>query len=400
MNPAMARNNYNNTCLTPSTLRLITDDRSIKVICSAKIVLDLPYLWLRDNCSCGQCRVTAFQEKEFIVCDVESDIKPRHTELNKDNLTIVWPDNHITNYQLNEIFDLSESRHPEPKNWTERFKPEIFDWSSFLSDEICAKNAFRSFLELGAITIINAPKESNSLELIAPRLGPIREVLFDRIHNVSVKTHAYNIAHTSLAVPPHNDFASYTTPPTVQALHMLENQVEGGNSIIVDAWKLVEELKQDRPDYFALLCRFNVPFREFDDQNETYACEPIIRFDSRGKISSVRFSNQLVQTVNPKQRNVAEFYLAYHDLYRRITDPINHCKCRLHAGEILLLSAHRVLHGREAFFPNAVRHLQDAYFELDNIINKYFIMTEKIGRYLIKRLRSHPWTTLVGRITI
>ena len=228
MNPAMARNNYNNTSLTPSTLRLITDGRSIKVICSTKIVLDLPYLWPRDNCSCSQCRVTAFQEKEFIVCDVESDIKLRHTELNKDTLTIVWPDNHITNYQLNEICDLSESRHPEPKNWTERFKPEIFDWNSFLSDEICATNAFRSFLELGAITIINAPKESNSLELLAPCLGPIREVLLDRIHNVSVKTHAYNIAHISLAVPPHNDFASYSTPTTVQALHMLENQVEGG----------------------------------------------------------------------------------------------------------------------------------------------------------------------------
>ena len=52
-------------------------------------------------------------------------------------------------------------------------------------------------------------KLNGAMEL-APRLGPIREVLFERIHNVPMEGQVYNIAHTSLELPPHNDFASYT----------------------------------------------------------------------------------------------------------------------------------------------------------------------------------------------
>ena len=98
------------------------------------------------------------------------------------------------------------------------------------------------------------------MEDLAPRLGPIREVLFERIHNVSVDGHIYNIAHTSLEVPPHNDFASYSWPPSVQALHMLKNECEGGNSIVVDGLEVLKDLRNDNPDYFNILKEFNVPF--------------------------------------------------------------------------------------------------------------------------------------------
>jgi alpha-ketoglutarate-dependent taurine dioxygenase len=44
-------------------------------------------------------------------------------------------------------------------------------------------------------------------------------------------------------------------------------------------------------------------------------------------------------------------------------------KFRLESGHILLVSAHRVLHGRQEFKPDGMRHLQDAYYEMDNIEN-------------------------------
>ena len=27
---------------------------------------DLPFLWLRDNCQCDECRITETQEKQFL----------------------------------------------------------------------------------------------------------------------------------------------------------------------------------------------------------------------------------------------------------------------------------------------------------------------------------------------
>ena len=67
--------------------------------------------------------------------------------------------------------------------------------------------------------------------------------------------------------------------------------------------------------------------------------------------------------------NVDLFYKAYHELCKRVNDEKYKSIFRLEAGHILLVSSHRVLHGRKEFTPDGKRHLQDAYFELDNIEN-------------------------------
>ncbi|MBT6073453.1 MAG: gamma-butyrobetaine hydroxylase, partial [Gammaproteobacteria bacterium] len=166
---------------------------------------------------------------------------------------------------------------------------------------------------------------------------------------------------------------SYSWPPSVQALHMLINECEGGESMIIDGYKVLKDLKDDHPDIFNVLCTFSVPFREFDEENETYANEPIIRLNTANEIIGFRYSNQLMQMIDPHKKNVSLFYKAYHELCNRINSEKYKSKFRLEAGHILLVSAHRVLHGREKFKPSGKRHLQDAYYEMDNIENSLFL---------------------------
>ena len=332
----------------------------------------LPNLWLRDNCPCDDCRVVETQEKRFILSTVDADIAPTEVSLDRHQLSILWPDNHRTQLPLSTIDQLliPEPNHSQP--WPASFIPQSFDWSLFLTDNQTTVAALTQFMRHGAIVLRDTPTQSESLELLAPVLGPIREVLFDRIHNVSVTGHVYNIAHTSLGLPPHNDFASYSFPPSVQALHMLQNETPGGESIVVDGWAILEQLRLDHPEYFQILCEFPVPFREFDDNNETYAVEPMVRCDTDGNIQSLRFSNQLMQMMNPMQQGIVQFYRAYRELCVRIMhrDSDARATFRLEGGQLLLVAAHRVLHARESFQPVGARHLQDAYFELDNVANK------------------------------
>lgn len=333
-------------------------------------LLSLPHLWLRDNCPCDECRVAKTQEKSFIVSDVDVDICPINVSLANGLLMLQWPDLHETVYKLEDLLSISVGRAEAVQSWSAHFSPEYFDWTRFLTEDKLARSAIASFVRDGVIIIESAPTTPDALEILARRLGPIREVLFERIHNVCVDTHVYNVAHTPMALPPHNDFASYTQQPSAQALHMLENEAEGGQSIIVDAWQIAETIRQERPDFFSILSRFPVPFREFDEHNETYTVQPIINCDGAGKLIGVRFSNQLMQTIDPSHPEVADFYRAYHDLCSRITNKSNWCRFRLEGGQVLLVSAHRVLHAREAFVPSGRRHLQDAYFDYDNIVNK------------------------------
>ncbi|HIK72809.1 MAG TPA: DUF971 domain-containing protein, partial [Gammaproteobacteria bacterium] len=38
---------------------------------------DLPFLWLRDNCQCDECRIIETQEKQFLLHTVPVDISPK-----------------------------------------------------------------------------------------------------------------------------------------------------------------------------------------------------------------------------------------------------------------------------------------------------------------------------------
>ena len=330
---------------------------------------DLPFLWLRDNCQCDECRIVETQEKQFLLHTVPVDIVPKNAELKDENLIVLWPDNHKTLISLSKIEQSGIARYPDRKVWTSNFVPEKYDWSKFLEDREASTEALRNFISFGGIILTNAPKEPNSLELLSKRLGPIHETLFERIHNVSVTGHVYNVAHTSKKLPPHNDFASYKSQPSIQALHMLENECEGGDSIIVDGLQVVEDLRKENPDYFNILCEFNVPFRQFDENNETYAEAPLINCSSDGSVESFRFSNQLMQMINPATKGLKEFYKAYHDVSARVHRSKYRSTFRLNGGEVLIVASLRVLHAREEFIPDGKRHLQDAYFVYDNALN-------------------------------
>ena len=174
------------------------NEASLKITNNKKLEYELPYLWIRDNCPCNDCRVQETQEKRFMLNSIPVDLKPKSVDVSKNNIHVFWPDDHETTISFQDIEFLKKARKPEKILWTNNFIPNYYDWYDFLQDNDVAIAAISDFITKGAICIKNAPCIPGSLEDLSPRLGPIREVLFERIHNVSVDGLIYNIAHTSL----------------------------------------------------------------------------------------------------------------------------------------------------------------------------------------------------------
>jgi len=356
---------------------LVRQRDALEVHWSTGHVSRLPFLWLRDNCDCDDCRIRQTSEKRFMISEVPEDISPLVESLDADRLTVTWPDGHETVYRCADIERLRSLRAQEWTPWDREFSPGRYPYRTFLADDAVASETIRDFLDKGAVILEHAPTDPGMLEQLAPRLGPVREVLFARIHDVQVDPGGYNVAHTSIALPPHNDFASYSWPPSVQALHMLVNEAEGGDSVVVDGWHVLTRLRDIHPGHFQALCRMPVPFREFDDDNETCTVAPMVRCDTDDNIVALRFSNQLMQTLDPEVPGVADFYRAYRALCALVTDTAFKASFRLEGGDILVVAAHRVLHGREAFAATGRRYLQDAYFEHDNVRNHLEVLKRK-----------------------
>ncbi|MAJ52440.1 MAG: hypothetical protein CBC39_00140 [Cellvibrionales bacterium TMED79] len=335
--------------------------------------MSLPILWLRDVCPCEACRIAQTQEKRFHLATLET-VSIETLAVSDEALWVAWTGGHSSQYPRSFLAKDHARVMPQWQPWSDDYTPAYFDFQAFQANDRMALLAIEEFLRSGVLILSNAPTEEATLELLAKRLGPIREVLFERIHNVKVDPRGYNVAHTNLGLPPHNDFASYSWPPSVQALHMLANEASGGRSTIFDGWALLEEFRSAEPEAFDVLCRVEVPFREFDESNETYACEPIIRLNTKGEIVIFRYSNQLMQVMNPADPDTAGVYDAYYKLSRRLFSSDKVRRFRLEGGQILIVASHRVLHGREVIDDAGYRHLQDAYFEHDNVRNMLTVL--------------------------
>ncbi len=368
--------------MAPSICAVKTEGRVLTLRWDSGEAVRIPYLWLRDNCDCPACRVTQTSEKRFRVDNVPVRLRPHEVTLEERGdgdaaLYIVWPDGHRTCYLAQDLWRLTQTPPPALHHWDGRFRPHAFDYAEFLSQDATAASFIEEFLTAGAAVLVNAPTTPGSLETLAPRLGPLREVVFERIHNVAVNPHGYNIAHTAEDIPPHNDMVSYTWPPSVQALHMLVNECAGGESIIVDGFRVLEGLRRASPALFDVLCEVAVPFRLFSTDDETYAVNPIVQLDRAGQVRMLRYSNQTMQPIPLSEPKLYAFYRAYRELSRRLRARTAQARLRLSAGHILIVAGHRVLHGRAPLTGIGARHLQDGYFEHDNVRNHLAVLKRK-----------------------
>ena len=313
------------------------------------------------------------------MAQVDVSLMPETVDLIEDELHLIWPDGHRSVYEGSVIRTLTIPQTTHLGLWNSEFRPQQFDYGKFKHNDSIAVDAIEDFLITGAILLTNAPA-TESLEYLTPRLGPVRETVFGRIHNVVVDSTGYNVASTNLELPPHTDLSSYSWPPSAQALHMLVNETEHGESIIVDGFAVATQFRNDHPNWFDRLCCTPVPFRIFDANNETFATQPIIQLDTGGQVTGVRYSNQTMQPMNPARTGLSEFYRAYHEFSTRITSDQAKAIFRLEGRQILLVAGHRVLHARKAFSANANRHLQDAYFEHDNIRNHLTVIQRRLRK--------------------
>ena len=287
---------------------LTVERNALAVVWRDGAAVRIPHLWLRHNCDCDQCMVRQTSEKRFQIFAAPAHLKPAEAWVEPDAqaIAIAWPDGHRSRFCAESLRGSMQPPRRQLRHWDATFQPQRLDFADFLEDDHAAAAFIARFLAEGAGVLANGPTEPNSLEGLAPRLGPVREVLFERIHNVQVDPAGYNIAHTSEHVPPHNDMVSYAWPPTVQALHMLANECSGGNTGIVDGFAVLERLRREQPAQFQVLCAVAVPFRQFDANAETNASAPTIELDAAGDIRTLRFSNQLMQRVRNASGVVVE----------------------------------------------------------------------------------------------
>jgi gamma-butyrobetaine dioxygenase len=335
--------------------------------------------WLRDNCQCHECRIVQTDERRWQPWT--DPTAPVVTSVNVvgGELHITWAGGHSSTFgpaDWEKIRKTGARGVWTARLWGSGYEVERFDHHQCIDDQITRRSMFKALRRDGAVVVTGSPTEAGTVIELLRALGiTLRDSSLGLIFDVKLDPAGYNIAFTAEEVPPHNDNAQYTHPPSGQVLAMLVNDAQGGNSVVVDGWSVLDRLNRDHPEAIDVLTRVEVGFRQYSADADAFTRAPLVVRDRDGRFVQLRFSNQLMQPLAFDDTDLGAWYQAYRLLGAAIADPANHVSFRLSAGDTLFVHGYRVLHARTAYRPDGARHLQDVYFDIDDVFGHLARMT-------------------------
>ncbi|MEJ2864696.1 TauD/TfdA family dioxygenase [Actinomycetospora flava] len=335
------------------------------------------YVWLRDNSWAGPDRVAQSGERRLVTGAIPPGVRPTAASFDAvAGLEVLWNDGQACVYAPEWLrrHDYSTGPRRRPRPAAALWPADAGNPPRFAhADVVGSVDGQLAWLDAvaahGAAVVTGVPSRHHEVERFAQTVGHVREVAFDRVHDVRHDPAGYNVAHTSGELRPHTDMPSYDWPPSVQLLHFLVNRARGGDSTLVDGWAALAELRRDAPEHFATLCRVPVPFQLFSEDEDTWAENPMVTLDADGEVRLLRFSNQLAQPLAAPFDEVEAFYAAYRHLAGIIDSGRYRASFRCDDGDLVTVHSHRVLHGRLPYDPaSGARHLQDVYMDVDDLL--------------------------------
>ncbi|WP_424098160.1 TauD/TfdA family dioxygenase [Moorena producens] len=342
------------------------------------IILDgkrFHYIWLRDNCLCPKCRDPNSSQKIYDISEAKSPPEPLSVVEQNDKIIITWKEQPIHQ----SVFPISwlMAHANELENPVESSKNIILWNKAQLQKERtvrhelhnCDSDVWMNQLFSLGFTIVENIKSMAELESFLCSIGPIHETYYGRF--IAVKpikgAEAVDLAFSSVGHPlsPHVDLTYLNVGRVVMFLYCEENNASGGESIVVDGYRVARDFRQNHPEYFNILAETPVNFKQFDLHRQYYLSNqtPILKLNQKGEVSEVYFSHK---NFNPNLTfdKVESFYEAYKTFFKYLKSPDYQYCFRLKAGDCLMVQNFRILHGRKAYDTKyGTRHLEGGFLD-------------------------------------
>jgi gamma-butyrobetaine dioxygenase len=331
-------------------------------------VTEVSSAWLRNQCACASCLHPSGQ-RLLDPATISPDLQVGRYEQRDRSLHVWWtPDDHESVYVIESL--LASSASPAVDTW---------DRSTFAAPPTSTHEAVVAHADAllawlrdvdgrGFGLLHDVPTRDGEVTRVAELFGFVRETNYGRYFDVRSVVDPTNLANTSLALAAHTDNPYRDPVPTLQLLHCLASSASGGDNIVVDGFRIADEVRRQEPDGFELLANRSVTFSYRDETTELSATAPLIELDSVGNARGVRFNARSMQSPSLPTAEMVAWFDAYLLFARLLADPAYQVQFRLEPGDLFIVDNRRVLHGRSAYEAAAgSRHLQGCYADIDGL---------------------------------
>jgi gamma-butyrobetaine dioxygenase len=336
-----------------------------------------------------KCRIVQTDERRFTPWSELEPAKIASASVSDDGLTIEWASGHVSVF-ANDVWpriNVSMQRGGrELRLWRAGYQLGRFDHDDTVNDLDVRRAMFEAFQRDGAVVVTGSPTVPGSCIEYLKKVGiTLAHSHIGLIFDVKLDPTGYNVAYTNEGLPPHHDNAQRTQSPSGQVLAMLVNDASGGESIVVNSFSVLHDLQRIDPAAIDVLSRVAVPYRQYSHDSDGYTQGPVVVRNAEGGFSHLRFSNQLRQPLPYDHPDLEAWYSAYKRLGQMVVDPAYEVRFRMNAGDMLFVHSQRVMHCRTAFVADGPRHLQDIYFDVDDVDTE---LAQLAGRALNAMMQS------------
>ena len=342
----------------------------------------LHVLALRDGCPCSECRHPMSGQRLFESSQVLPAAAASSAHVTEDgSLELDWSDGHRSSFPAAWIRAETAAAHGRrPLRGLQLWNAELgdslpgHDWPSVAGGGGARADWLRDVATLGFAVLHGVPCEPGFVERVTGLFGAVRETNYGRVFDVAVSVGATNLADTALPLSPHTDNPYREPTPTVQLLHCLASEVEGGHTVLVDGFAAVERLRDEAPDRLETLAREPIRFAYRDESADLEADVPVVSLDPLGEVVALHLNNRSKGVPHGDPARVASWYDAYLALVALVESPELQVVFRLEPGDLIVFDNLRVLHGRTGFASTGTRRLQGCYADRDGVLSRLAVL--------------------------
>jgi [2-(trimethylamino)ethyl]phosphonate dioxygenase len=348
-------------------------------------------LWLRDNARDEKTRSPGNGQRLITILDIPAETRIAEAKAGDGTLSLRFePEGKTVDYDggwlARNAYDRREVLAP---GWTEqgieRWDSRLLNhvpsesWKGVTADRRALGRWLAAVRRYGFAVMTDTPIEPGTLCKVAELFGFVRETNYGRWFEVRAEVNPSNLAYTNLGLQAHTDNPYRDPVPTLQILACLENSVEGGDSIVVDGFRVVERLKAENPRWFDVLSGHAARFAyEGSAGVRLRAKRPMIELGPDGELIAVRFNNRsLAAATDVPYDEMADYYAAYRRFAELIEDPAMAVGFKLKPGELFIVDNTRVLHARKSFSGTGKRWLQGCYADKDGLYSTLAAIEEE-----------------------
>lgn len=256
-------------------------------------------------------------------------------------------------------------------------RPEA-DLLQLRQDEAALAKMLQDLHRYGFMIVRNVPVEMDGALALTNCIGPIRVTNWGGLADVKAIPKAYDLTMTTRGLEQHADNPYRTPIPGYVFLHCLQNDAEGGESVIVDGFRVAREIQAKDPDSFAALTTIRPRFRYADKTAILENDGPLVELDGDGRLYQVRYSNRTEMVDHLPLDELDRYYKARQLYFRLLSDPAMTLTFKLEPGDCMIMDNYRLLHGRRSFkLDTGMRHMRQCYMDRDTVASKRKVLARQ-----------------------